>query len=100
MKRITFLAVAAVAAAGAPAMAQTWSSNAPKLAPVNQPEGMLVHPFPSGANHCPTGLQPITMGGVICCGTPTTSEAYVNRSGGKRRSYAPMSCPPGQKGCG
>lgn len=99
MTRFTVLALAAVMTTAAPVMAQTWSSNAPKIGPVNQPEGMLVHPYPASANYCPQGLQPITMGGVICCGTPTTSETYYNRAGGKKRHSHTMSCPPGQKGC-
>jgi hypothetical protein len=98
MKKLSLLVVAVFMTAAVPAMAQTWSSNAPNIGPVNQPEGMLVHPYSGGANHCPAGLQPITMGGVICCGTPTTSEPYINRAGGKRRGYS-MSCPAGQKGC-
>ena len=97
MKRIYSLA-AALALAAAPATAQTWSSNAPKIGPVNQPEGMLIHPYPSKANYCPSGLQPITMGGVICCGTPNTGEAYYNRAGGVRRSHS-SSCPEGVMGC-
>ena len=27
-------------------------------------------------NFCPAGLQPITISGVICCGTPTRGESY------------------------
>ncbi len=100
MKRLIVLAVAAVMAAGTPALAQTWSSNAPNIGPVNKPEGMMVHPFPANANHCPQGLQPVTMGGVICCGTPTTNETYYNRAGGKSRHvHRSMSCPAGSKGC-
>lgn len=25
----------------------------------------------SKANYCPAGLQPVVVGGVVCCGTPT-----------------------------
>lgn len=98
MKRFFALAVVATMATAAPAMAQTWSSNAPNIGPVNKPEGLMVHPYPASANYCPQGLQPITMGGVICCGEPTTSETYYNRAGGKRHGQS-MSCPAGQKGC-
>ena len=97
MKYFSSLA-AVLALAAAPAVAQTWSSNAPKIGPVNQPEGMMIQPYPASANYCPNGLQPVTMGGVICCGTPNTSETYYNRGGGKRRSYS-SSCPEGVKGC-
>ncbi len=93
------LIIAAVSLVGAaPLAAQTWSSNAPVIGPINQPEGMMVHPYSASKNNCPAGLQPVTMGGVICCGTPTTTETYYNAGGGKR-SYRPMSCPPGTKGC-
>lgn len=82
----------------APALAQTWSSNAPKIGPVNQPEGIMIHPAPASANYCPTGLQPITVGGVICCGTPNTGETYYNRA--SQRSYwGGYDCPAGAKGC-
>lgn len=97
MKKFISVAVICLAMA-APAAAQTWSSNAPQIGPVNQPEGMLVHPYSSGANYCPAGLQPVTLGGVICCGVPNTSEAYYNRAGGGKR-HMMMSCAAGQKGC-
>ena len=95
MKRV-FSVAATLAVLAAPAMAQTWSSNAPKIGPVNQPEGVLVRPYPAAANYCPWGLQPVEMGGVICCGTPNTSEPSYNRSGS--RGYG-NSCPEGSKGC-
>ena len=97
MKKILSYASVLVLVA-APAMAQTWSSNAPKIGPVNQPEGMLIHPYPASANYCPSGLQPITIGGVICCGTPNTGETYMNR-GASRRGWAGYNCPAGVKGC-
>ncbi|TCL08974.1 hypothetical protein BXY66_1015 [Shimia isoporae] len=98
MKRFIVLAVATTLVTAAPAVAQTWSSNAPVIGPVNKPEGLLIHPYPASANHCPQGLQPVTMGGVICCGEPTTSETYYNRAGGSSHGKS-MSCPAGQKGC-
>jgi hypothetical protein len=27
--------------------------------------------YPTKHNYCPAGLQPVSVGGVICCGTPT-----------------------------
>lgn len=93
-----FICAAALCLAiSTPVAAQTWSSNAPHIGPINQPEGMLIHPYPSPANYCPTGLQPVTLGGVICCGAPNTSETYYNRAGGRR--YMQMGCSEGQKGC-
>lgn len=82
----------------APLSAQNWSSNAPVIGPVNQPEGVLIHPYPTHTNYCPSGLQPVTLGGVICCGTPNTTERFVNASTG-HRGYRASSCPPGAKGC-
>ena len=35
-----------------------------------------IYAYPSSANYCPAGLQPITISGVICCGTPNTSTSY------------------------
>jgi hypothetical protein len=32
-------------------------------------------PYPA-ANYCPSGLQPIQMGGVICCGVPNQAGTY------------------------
>lgn len=29
-----------------------------------------------GPNYCPTGLQPVVLNGVICCGTPNGSMSY------------------------
>ncbi|MEQ9693412.1 hypothetical protein [Shimia sp. SDUM112013] len=90
-----FLKLCAVLSlSAAPAMAQTWSSNAPKIGPVNQPEGVVFQAYPAAANYCPQGLQPITLGGVICCGTPNAS--YSNPAG---HSKAAPSCPAGVKGC-
>lgn len=80
--------------AAAPATAQTWSSNAPKIGPVNQPENMVLQSYPSSGNYCPQGLSPVTRGGVICCGTP--NAAYTPPVSAPRST---MSCPAGVKGC-
>ena len=32
-------------------------------------------PYPA-ANYCPAGLQPIQLGGVICCGVPNQGVTY------------------------
>ena len=92
-KFLKFAAILSLAAA--PAMSQTWSSNAPKIGPVNQPEGVLFQAYPASANYCPQGLQPVTLGGVICCGTPNATYSQA-----PERSYSPApSCPAGTKGC-
>ncbi len=44
------------------------------------------------ANYCPTGLQPIQVGGVICCGVPNqagTYNDYMRHPVAQRRSYKP-----------
>lgn len=97
MTRFFLMAATAFVTLSAPGHAQNWSSNAPQIGPVNQPEGVLLHPYPARENYCPYGLEPITVGGVICCGTANTSEPYVNRAG--RSAYRHSSCPPGAKGC-
>ncbi|MBO9472454.1 hypothetical protein J7413_02790 [Shimia sp. R10_1] len=95
MKKFSFATVVALIVAP-PLAAQTWSSNAPEIGPVNQPEGVLIHPYPSKTHYCGTGLQPVTVGGMISCGVPNTTERYYNGSGGHR--HAPY-CAPGTKGC-
>ncbi|MBK46242.1 MAG: hypothetical protein CMN20_13265 [Roseovarius sp.] len=32
--------------------------------------------YESRANFCPAGLQPVTLDGVICCGTPNQAQSY------------------------
>lgn len=60
----------------------------------------LVHSY-KAPNMCPAGLQPVTMGGVVCCGTPNAGP-YINRAGGKShkpRHKAPAAyAPVGEKG--
>lgn len=68
-----------------------------------------IYAYPSSANFCPAGLQPITISGVICCGTPNTSTSYQQMMAHpapkkhKVRHYKPRpvtySCVPGEKGC-
>ncbi|MEM6305175.1 MAG: hypothetical protein AAF744_10660 [Pseudomonadota bacterium] len=62
-----------------------------------------------GENFCPAGLQPVTMGGVICCGTPNQSVSYAHymmhptKKKVRRKHVARFSarpgCTPGTKGC-
>ena len=66
-----------------------------------------LYPYHAKANYCPGGLQPIVMGGVVCCGQPNQSITYaqmqrhpvakrkVARSGSRGR----LVCPIGEKGC-
>ena len=70
--------------------------------------GAPLYAFPSKENYCPTGLQPVIMGGVICCGTPNRSESYHSmmshpvqhkRAHHRVRHHRTADCPIGQKGC-
>ena len=88
----TFLTAAAVAmAAATPGLSQ---------------EAKL-YPYHSKENYCPGGLQPIVMGGVICCGQPNQSMTYAQmqrhpvakRHVAKKTSHRRMVCPTGEKGC-
>ena len=47
----------------------------------------LVHSY-NAPNYCPAGLQPVMMGGVICCGTPNAG-AYIDRPGKAQRVHKP-----------
>ena len=67
---------------------------------------VLRNAYPSAANYCPAGLQPVLVSGEICCGTPNAGP-YVNRAGGHKKvykkkhyvSHAPrMDAPVGEKG--
>lgn len=71
--------------------------------PTNDPNSnMLVHAY-HAPNYCPAGLQPVTVGGVICCGTPNAGP-YVDRPGKasyRKRGHAPAPrahAPAGEKG--
>lgn len=66
-----------------------------------------IYPY-HGANYCPAGYQPVTVGGVICCGQPNQHITYAQamahpvkkRKHATRRVYsAKAHCPEGTKGC-
>ena len=68
--------------------------------------GPAIYPYATTANYCPGGLQPISINGVICCGTPNQSMTYQQATSAPVvRTYsrpAPVRddvCPEGQKGC-
>lgn len=68
-------------------------------------QGPRVFAYETKANYCPAGLQPVTLNGAICCGTPNQSQTYqqaMRHPVAKRvRSAVPRydDCPPGAKGC-
>lgn len=66
-------------------------------------DGPRIYPVPTNANYCPAGLQPVTINGAICCGTPNTHVTWYEmkrqpayRAASYTRSY---DCPVGSKGC-
>ena len=66
-----------------------------------------IYPYASKHNFCPAGLQPVTIAGAICCGTPNQSHSYqsmmqhpVSHKRTPRVSATRYDCPPGVKGCG
>ena len=92
MRIITPLAAAFLSATvAAPALA-----DAPK-----------VYAYPSKENYCPAGLQPVTISGVICCGTPNQTMTYqqvmahpvVKKKRHVHKVRHVENCPEGVKGC-
>jgi len=76
-------------------------------APYDEPK---IYAVRGSANYCPSGLQPITLNGVICCGTPNQSVSYqqakahpVTRTkrvrSRVRKASSRIVCPVGEKGC-
>ncbi|MDQ7071874.1 MAG: hypothetical protein Q9M48_14280 [Rhodobacterales bacterium] len=67
---------------------------------------VTIFPYATAENFCPTGLQPITISGVICCGKPNTNTSYQQMIGQSTRqawvrtaSTRRTVCPVGEKGC-
>ncbi len=65
-----------------------------------------IYPYHAAENFCPSGLQPVTMDGKICCGKPNQSMSYqaMMRHGAAKRHVGQMSrpkpnCALGTKGC-
>ncbi|WP_323784920.1 hypothetical protein [Thalassovita sp.] len=63
-----------------------------------------IYPYQSTANYCPSGLQPVQINGVICCGTPNQSVSYqsmMRETSTRRGTYRASRaiCPEGEKGC-
>lgn len=91
MKKFAMISAACLAAVG--------------LAGAAQAEGPKVYAYSGVPNLCPNNTQPITINGIICCGTPNQTMTYQQVKGG----WAPrastqsrgkrMVCPEGEKGC-
>ncbi len=72
--------------------------------PVLADGGPRVYAYTGVANYCPSGLQPISINGIICCGSPNQSVSYQamqSRPLRRARRYVQSmpSCPVGTKGC-
>jgi hypothetical protein len=70
-------------------------------------EAPKVYAYQSHANYCPSGLQPVSLNGVICCGKPTADQTYQQakthpvtyKTRRTRSARAHLECPVGAKGC-
>lgn len=78
------------------------------LVPAQVAAEAKIYPYHASANYCPAGLQPITISGVICCGTPNQHISYqqalahpVKRHKAKAHHVrsARAHCKAGHKGC-
>ena len=59
-----------------------------------------LYPYATHVNYCPPGLQPIVLGGVICCGQPNTHMSWQQvMKHPVRTHYVSHACRPGEKGC-
>ena len=81
--RISLTVASLLGAAMFAAPALAWSENNTQPAT----NDMAVWAYPSKANYCPAGLQPVVVGGVVCCGQPT-HYGYQSHPA-PRRSYKP-----------
>lgn len=66
-----------------------------------------LYPYHSKENYCPGGLQPVSLGGMISCGTPNQSQSYrqvmQHPAPAKKhhvyKARRSQNCAEGQKGC-
>ncbi|MDJ0824716.1 MAG: hypothetical protein QNJ16_04365 [Rhodobacter sp.] len=88
--RILFSAAVGLALVAAPAFA---GGHYPKSHdPMSQPASndMAVYAYPAKANYCPAGLQPVVVGGVICCGEPTHGVYHPQPVHKPRKKHKPQ----------
>lgn len=69
-------------------------------------QGPSIYAYESPANFCPAGLQPVSINGTICCGTPNQTQTYqqalrhpVTRKNTHPSYRGVRDCPAGVKGC-
>ena len=71
--------------------------------PLHAGDAVKVYPYDHAENYCPSGLQPVTINGVICCGVPTETISYqaakAHPVARTKRYERRQSCPAGVKGC-
>ena len=100
--RMTRLLAAAAALAVSGSAAMAWGDMYKGDGTHNPNSSTLAHSY-NAPNYCPAGLQPVMMGGVICCGTPNAGP-YVDHPGrvhkvSKPKYRAPAAhAPVGEKG--
>lgn len=70
-----------------------------------------IYAYTSVANYCQSGMQPVSINGIICCGVPNQGISYqqamAHPAGGTKRRVVRASsrptarsyCPEGEKGC-
>ncbi len=80
MKTIFTTALAGAVLIAAPALA--WNDSQPAS------NDIAIWAYPSKTNYCPDGLQPVVVGGVICCGSPTHT-GYKEYNAPRRRAHKP-----------
>ncbi|WP_043843140.1 hypothetical protein [Roseivivax marinus] len=78
--RMTSILAAAAAFSLSAGAAAAWDDSYRGEATNDPNSDFMIHSYPA-ANHCPQGLQPVVLGGVISCGTPDAGP-YINRAGG------------------
>ena len=84
MRYLFTTAFIGAATLAAPALA--WNETQPAT------NDMAIWAYPSKHNYCPAGLQPVMVGGVICCGTPTHhGNPYTHPVKHKPKAHKPMS---------
>ncbi len=70
-----------------------------------------IYPYKTSENYCPTGFQPVSINGVICCGKPNQNMSYqsamahpvskkkVHKVRHTQRKTYQSHCEVGTKGC-
>ncbi len=92
-----------------PALARAAAFGLMAITPQTATAEVKIYPYASHENHCPAGLRPVSINGVICCGTPnthTTYQAAMSHPVAKKKHRAvhrthrvSQSCRVGTKGC-